>query len=49
VSAPAQAEALRRRAALRSYHGPLVGLRDVDERGVLTTWCPRREAGGVRS
>jgi hypothetical protein len=39
------ADELRRLAALRSYRGPLVGLRGVDERGVLTTWCPRREAG----
>jgi len=37
-------------AALRSYHGPLVGLRDVDEHGVLQSWLPRREtaAAGAR-
>ncbi len=36
---------LRRLVALRRYDGPLVGLRGVDENGVLTTWLPRREAG----
>ncbi len=45
------ADELRRLAATRTIdpHAlgalPLVGLHGVDERGVLTTWCPRREAG----